>query len=224
MKRTICLLALLLMAAGCGMPKFGIKNNTRGSGTPKIEKRTVGAFTAVDVSGAYEVDIVAQKEPGLELEGDDNLLKLVKTEVKNGTLFISSDSSFSTKQSIRVRISTPEIQGLSASGANLVKVSGVKNDNFVIETSGASAIFVAGEAKSVEIEMSGASKVDTRDLRVARAKVSSSGASRAFVHATEEVSADLSGASNVTYYGEPKTVNKQVSGASSVEAGEPESE
>ena len=72
--------------------------------------------------------------------------------------------------------------------------------------------------------MSGASKVDTTDLHAARAKVSSSGASRAYVYATEEVSADLSGASSVTYYGEPKTVNKQVSGASSVEAGESESE
>ena len=224
MKKTVCLLALLLMMAGCGMPHFGAKRDARGSGTPKVDKRAVAAFTAVDISGAYEVEIVAQKETGLELEGDDNLLKLVKTEVKNGTLFISSESSFSARRAIRVRISTPDLQGLTTSGANQINIAGVKSENFVVETSGASKIFVAGEAKTVEIEMSGASKVDASELRAARAKVSSSGASRASVYATEEVNADLSGASNVTYYGEPKVVNKDVSGASSVEAGAPTTE
>jgi len=224
MKKIVCLLALALLAAGCGVPHFGAKNKTNGSGTPKVEKRAVGPFTAVDISGAYDVEIVAQKETSLEIEGDDNLLKLVKTEVKNGTLFISSESGFSTRRAIRVRISTPDIQGLTSSGANQIKITGVKSENFVVETSGASKIFVAGEAKTVEIEMSGATRVDASELRAARAKVSSSGASRASVYATEEVNADLSGASNVTYYGAPKTVNKEVSGASSVDAGAPTTE
>lgn len=219
MKRTVCFLALLLAMTGCGYHGFGGKNNVTGSGVVKTEKRNIGAFTAVEVSGAYEVEIIAQKEPSLEIEGDDNLLPFVKTEVKNGTLYISSDRSFSTRKAIRIRATTKEIQGLSTSGASEIKLDGVKSESFVLESSGASKINVAGETKTLEVEMSGASKIDARNFRASRVKVSSSGAGRASVYATEEVNAEVSGAANVTYYGEPKVVNKEVSGAGSVSPG-----
>ena len=86
MKRTLLFLSLaLLLLSGCHH-KFG---QATGSGTMKVEKRTVPSFTAVDISGAYNVEIAVQKEPGLEIEGDDNLLPLVTTEVRNGVLEIA---------------------------------------------------------------------------------------------------------------------------------------
>src|SRR5256885_7211495 len=98
MKRTVCLLALLLAMTGCGkMLKWG-GNHIAGSGNVKTEKRDVGAFASVDVSGAYQVEIVCQKQPGLEVEGDDNILPLVQTYVKNGTLYITSDHGFNVRK------------------------------------------------------------------------------------------------------------------------------
>lgn len=218
MKRTVCLLALALMMTGCGALKWSRKGMA-GSGVIKTEKREVAAFSSVDVSGAYEVEIVCQKQPGLEIEGDDNILPLVQAYVKNDTLYITSEKSFSVKRAIKVRITTNNIAGISSSGASQITIDGVKNEQLVIETSGASKIDAAGETKSVEIESSGASKVDVRGLRAARVKVSLSGAGHANVYASEEVNADVSGAATVTYYGEPKVVNKSVSGAGSINKG-----
>jgi hypothetical protein len=218
MKRTFCLLALALMMTGCGALKWN-RSDTRGSGVIKTEKREVGAFSYVDVSGAYEVEIVCQKQPGIEVEGDDNILPLVQTYVKNNTLYITSEKGFNIKRAIKVRISTNNIDGVSSSGASQIAINGVKNEKLMIETSGASNINAAGETKSVEIESSGASKVDVRELRAARVKVSLSGAGQANVYASEEVNADVSGASSVTYYGDPKVVNKSVSGAGSINKG-----
>lgn len=219
MKRTVCLLALLLAMTGCGkMLKWG-GNHIAGSGNVKTEKRDVGAFASVDVSGAYQVEIVCQKQPGLEVEGDDNILPLVQTYVKNGTLYITSDRGFNVKRPIRVRITTGSIEGLSSSGASMISLNGLKNDKLVIETSGASKIDAEGETKTLDIESSGASKVDVQDLHAARVKVSLSGAGHANVYASEEVNADVSGAASITYYGEPKVVNKSVSGAGSINKG-----
>ena len=135
MKRTIFLLSLLIAMTGCGkMLKWG--NGPSGSGNIKTEKRDVGAFSAVDVSGAYEVEIACQKQPGLEIEGDDNILPLVKTYVKNNTLYITSDSGFNVKKPIKVRIATTNLEGLNTSGASSVTLEGVKNEQLVIETSG----------------------------------------------------------------------------------------
>lgn len=218
MKRTICLLALAVVMTGCGAFKMG-RIGATGSGNVKTEKREIGAFSAVDVSGAYEVEIVCQKQPGIEVEGDDNILPLVKTYVKDKTLYITSEHSYSVKKSIKVRVTTGDLYAVSASGASTITLDGVKNEQLAIETSGASNIDAAGETKSLEIESSGASKVDVRDLRAVRVKVSLSGAGHANVYASEEVNADVSGASSVTYYGEPKVVNKSVSGGGSINKG-----
>ena len=114
MRKTILFLslALLVLSSGC---KF---DRVSGSGTVKVDKRSVPAFTAVDISGAYDVEIVAQKEQSLEIEGDDNVLPLIKTEVKNGVLEISNEKSFNTKQKLRVRISLPKLDGIETSGAS----------------------------------------------------------------------------------------------------------
>jgi hypothetical protein len=53
-------------------------------------------------------------------------------------------------------------------------------------------------------------------LKVANAAVDVSGASHVTVNATEEIKAEASGASKVSYVGEPKNVIKNTSGASSV--------
>lgn len=215
MKKIIFLLSLSLLLTGCGYVNKMTKGIT-GSGVRKSEKRDVAPFTSVDVSGAFEVEIAAGKDRSLELEGDDNLLPMVTTEVSNGKLSVGSQKSFSVKRPVRVRITTPDLEELTASGANDVTLSGVKNDRLRIDTSGASKIRATGETKTLDIEMSGASSVDTQDLHAQKVTVDSSGAGHASVYASEELNAEASGASSITYTGDPKVVNRKDSGASSI--------
>ena len=215
MKRTAFFLSLLVLLAlsGCHFDNF---HKTTGSGTMKLEKRNVPAFTAVDISGAYDVEIVVQKEQSLEIEGDDNLLPLIKTEVKNGVLAINNEKGFNTKHTLRVRISVPQLKGISTSGASEIVVANVKSDDFDINTSGAGSLKVAGETKTLALEMSGAGDVDAKELRAAKVTVNSSGASGADVYASEDLRVDASGAGHVNYYGNPKNVSEDVSGAASI--------
>jgi hypothetical protein len=213
MKRTLLFLSLtLLLLSGCHH-KFG---QATGSGTMKLEKRTVPSFTAVDISGAYNVEIVVQKEPSLEVEGDDNLLPLVTTEVRNGVLEISNSKSYSTKHEMSLRISVPSLDAITSSGASDIIISDVKSDGFKIDVSGAGQLEVSGEAKSLEIKQSGAGDVNAKDLHAAKVNIDSSGAATADVYASEELRASVSGAGRVNYFGDPKTVNKEASGAGSI--------
>ena len=209
-KAALFLSLMLLMLSGC---KF---NKVSGSGAMKLDKRSVPAFTAVHISGAYEVEIVVQKEQSLEIEGDDNLLPLIKTEVKNGVLEISNEKSLSTRNKIRLRISVQQLDGIENSGLSNIVATNVKSDEFKIDTSGASDLKVSGEAKSVSIKSSGAGNIDTKDLRAEKVNVSSSGAATAEVYATEELTASVSGAGNVDYYGNPKAVKEDKSGAGTI--------
>lgn len=213
MRRVAIFLALAVGLAGC---KFGSFSSKTGSGNMKVEKRTVPAFSSVDISGAYDVEIVVRDEQSLEIEGDDNLLPLIKTEVKDGVLKIGNTQSISTKRNLRVRISSPKLDALFTSGASDIVVTDVKSDEFKIESSGASNLKVSGEAKTVVINSSGAGEIDAKDLRAEKVNITSSGAATADVYASEELRASVSGAGDVRYYGNPKTVSQDKSGAGSI--------
>ena len=215
MKRTTLFLSLMLaltLLGGCHH-QFG---NVSGSGTMKLEKRDVPAFSAVNISGAYDVEIVVQKAQSLEIEGDDNLLPLIRTQVKNGVLSINNEKSFSTRKALRLIISVPALDAITTSGASEFTVTNVKSDEFNIEASGAGSLHISGETKALEVGMSGAVSLDAKDLKAQKVSVTSSGAASADVYASEELRASVSGAGNVDYYGDPKSVTEDASGAGSI--------
>jgi hypothetical protein len=187
-----------------------------GSGKSKLEKRSLAGFKSVNVSGAYDVEIAVQKEPGLEIEGDDNLLPRVRTEVKDGVLSIYNDEPIRTNSPIRLRISVPQLDAVGSSGASDIVVTNVKSDDFAVSTSGAGSVSLSGEAKTLVLQLSGAGEVDAKDLRSERVTVNSSGAADATVYASEDLTVSASGAGTVNYYGDPKNVSESVSGGASI--------
>jgi hypothetical protein len=205
----------LSFISGCKGIHFG--KGIAGSGIRKTEKRVVPDFKKVEIGGAYEVEVIAsQQQQSLELEGDDNILPLIKTEVKNGTLYIHSDKPFNVQKPIRVKISASDIQTMDISGACDVNAKNIKTDRFEINASGASDVKVQGETTSLKIDSNGASNIDAEKLTARSVNVSTSGAGTTRVNVTEELTANASGASSIIYSGEPKVVNKKDSGASSI--------
>lgn len=188
----------------------------KGSGNVQTEKRSVADFNAIEAGGIFDVEVVAQKEFSVEVEADDNLLQFIKTEVEGETLRLSTEKSISTKSRIRVRISAPNIENLKVSGASKLSLTNLKNDSLKVDASGASKIKVDGETGNLEVELSGASRLDAENLKSENVNVDGSGASRASVNVAGDLKADLSGASKVTYTGNPRNLEKSTSGASSV--------
>ncbi len=203
----------LLSAIGCGI---GNLTGVQGSGNAKSEKRNVSGFKQIEAGGAITLEIDAQKDFSVKIEADDNLLPLIKTEVSGDTLKISTEDRISSKTKIVVRISMPELTSLNISGASGAVVSNVKTDSLKLEASGASKIKISGEANDLESDATGASGIDAEGLTVNDADVEASGASNTTVSVANNLKADASGASTVYYTGEPKSVEPESSGASSI--------
>ena len=195
---------------------FSFGSGVRGSGRAASESRDVTGFSGVDVGGVFQVEIVAGKEFSVQVEGDDNLVPLVKTEVRGGVLRIGTAQRVSPVNPLRVRISAPDIDTVDASGVAKVDLSGVKNNSFHIDTSGASKISLNGETTNLKAEVSGASFVNAEGLNAENATVGASGASHINVFAINRLEGDASGASRIVYSGNPKSVDKRSSGAGSV--------
>jgi hypothetical protein len=211
-KRILLLMVLISLVSGCHRIHSGIA----GSGKLQKQKRDVGSFNSISTEGAFDLEIVCQKPQSLEIEGDDNVLPLVSTEVSNNVLHIKNLRGYSVSEPITLRISVPDLEGISASGAGKIEISGIKNEKFVIDASGAPTIKATGETKVLNVDASGAGKIDTHKLRAGRVVVESKGVSKVEVYAAEQLDVTVSGPSSVIYEGNA-VVNKTVNGPGSVE-------
>ncbi len=190
--------------------------DVKGSGNRQTQKREVAPFTSISTDGAFTIEVVCQKDVSLEVEGDDNVLPLMTTEVSGNVLHLKNTKSYSVNQPIVVRISVPNLEGLSVNGAGKFDVTGLNNERFEIDANGAPAINVSGSTKLVDIDTNGAAKIDTHNLRAARAVVDSKGVSKVDLGVSDQLDVTVSGPSQVTYRGDP-VVNKTINGPGKIE-------
>src|SRR6185436_1763259 len=115
--------ALLLSFSACHHGK-----GVQGSGVRKTEKRDLPAFKSIETNGAFEIEVTCQQATSFEIEGDDNLLPLIKTEVRGDVLRIYSDSSYNAKRAISVRMALPDLEAIRSNGAADIHVAKVNND------------------------------------------------------------------------------------------------
>src|SRR6476620_9985064 len=113
MKQLLLIIVLVALASlGCHVGMGSIK----GSGKRGVQKRDIQAFTSISTEGAYNINVVCQKEQSLEIEGDDNILPLITTDVSNNVLHVKSRQNYSVAEPIVLRISVPNLEALSVSG------------------------------------------------------------------------------------------------------------
>jgi hypothetical protein len=216
-KKILLLVALMSLAQGC----HKIHDEVPGSGKIRKESRTIGNFASISSEGAFEIEVVCQKPASLEIEGDDNILPLVSTEVSNNVLYIKNTRGYSVLQPIVVKISVQDLHGITSSGAGEISVSGLKNEKFEIDVRGAPTIKASGETKALTIDAKGAGKIDTHRLRATNVEVDSKGVSNVEVYAVEKLDVTVSGPSHVIYRGNA-VVNRTIHGPGSVEKKESE--
>lgn len=210
-------LVMLCAVLAFGFSACHIGRGIKGSGVRKSEKRHLKSFKAIETTGAYEVEVNCQKSFSVEIEGDDNILPLIKTEVRDGVLLVSNTERYNTARAITLRISVPELTAVSSRGAGDIKVINASSDDLRIESTGAASIKADGKAKSVSLSSTGAGDIDAGRLQSEKARVTVTGAASVIVYVTEQLDVSVSGAGSVHYMGNPKTVNKSVSGIGSVD-------
>jgi hypothetical protein len=213
MRKLACLVLLTVFVGGCH-GKF--ISQIKGSGKRELQKREVAAFTSISAEGAFTIEVTCQKNQSLEVEGDDNVLEYVTTEVGSSILRLKNTRNYSTSEPVKFKISVPNLEGLSVNGAGHVDVKGLNNDKFEIDTNGAATIVVSGNTKVIDVGANGAGKIDAENLRAPRAVVDSKGVARIDLGVTDQLDVTVSGPSTVTYKGDP-VMNKTIHGPGKVE-------
>lgn len=209
-KPSLALLALLILfSAGCDW------RGIRGNGTIKTEQRPVSPYTRIDAGGFYDI----QWQPGspsLSITTDENLLSNIETSVSGNVLKIETHGQIAPTHGVTVILTGPSLSGAELSGALKMEAIHLSGDRFTLETSGATKVTLAGGTNRLVASLTGASRLDAATLQTQDVEISVTGAGRADVMATNSLKAAITGAGRVSYGGNPKSVEKKVTGAGKI--------
>lgn len=207
-----------------------------GSGNIIRQERKVSSFNGIDVSGAFDVKLTQGTSNSVIVEADDNLMDLIRTEVRGSTLMIDNKKPIAHSKSMKVFITFTELKSIDLSGAVDVESEGkltlpelaisgsgasdakleMDVQRLGIDCSGGSKLKLTGSAKDVDVDVSGAVDLFAFDFPAENYKLSISGAGKAEINVSKNLKVDISGAASVRYKGTPTGIYQDISGAGSV--------
>jgi Putative auto-transporter adhesin, head GIN domain len=201
----------------------------------------------INVEDAFDVYLSQSEEEVVAISGSEKDKKYITTEVKNGILYIRLDTKGVSvhwgNRKLRAYISFKQIDRIFVKGACNVMIAGavkleelsiqlsgasdLKSDlkakleinKLGIDISGASDMILAGQVGNLYIEASGASKFKGFDLAADMCDVRASGASDIRITVNKELTANVSGATDVKYKGDGVVKDIRSSGSSSISKG-----
>lgn len=216
---SVCLLAVFSALAACS-------KGVVASGPDETKVVNVGAFTGIEVSGAFKVNYTVAQNVEVKVTAPQSIMPYIVIRNHGKDLVCYFDTKKGDyinleKRNVVINIKAPMVDDIEMSGASSFELlSNVKNVNKLdIEASGASVIKLNSiVANSLDIEATGASSVKANSVTATKLELDASGASKVTVAGkAERVEADASGASSIDMKG--LTVgggSLEASGASSI--------
>jgi len=223
MKSKLTYLLFAFLASALLTSCFNMFPCTNGSGNIIKEERAISNFNRIELQTSGDIYFKQGNTHDLRIETDDNLIDLVKTEVKNNVLHIYTEENICPEK-MRFDIILQNLEGIEISGSGNIKcVSDLSINNLSIEilgsgdiripsiiangidiqVSGSGDIFMEGKASELRTEINGSGDVKCLGLKVKSAIVEINGSGDFAIEAEEKLDIEIAGSGNIVYKGNP---------------------
>jgi hypothetical protein len=192
-------------------------------------------FDRLEMGDAFHITVKQGSLFSITASGDRRNIDDLTVKTEGSTLIARYSQNRNRKHETNIEITMPALLGATLSGASNSRVYGFDNlTDFAIRLSGASTcqldasadqvdatlsgasyLHINGDGAELKADLSGASVLKAFNFTVAKVSIVASGASDGHLTVTNQLSAVASGASVITYRGNP-AVTSQVSGSSTV--------
>jgi len=203
--------AISLLFSACDW--IGIRGNSH----IVTDQRTITEFSEIAASGGLTIEW-HRGPPVLSVTTDENLLQHIDTQVSGKTLRLRTRTRDRLRptRGIKISVSSANLDGAELSGAVDLIAKAVAGAKFYVQTTGASDVTVDGTVEQLLADMTGASDLHAKGLQAKTVEISTTGAASAYVLATDALKVSITGAGDVTYSGNPPTIEKHITGAGSI--------
>ena len=117
-------------------------------------------FRAIELSD--DLDIMIEKGTGerVTIEADDNLVDVLKFNVENNTLYISSFYNITSSKTLNITIFYSELDALTISNGLITMTDVITSDVLAVQASGTARLVLNASADAITIHMEGNSSGD----------------------------------------------------------------
>lgn len=231
MRRTVIALAALSILAGCAVIvvpdgdggvhyKSAFSSDAvQGNGQNATETRQVASLDAIDINGPMQVEIRVGQATSLQVEGDSNILPLLRTDASTGTLRVWVDGNVRTSHPLRVTYTTPTLRQVDSNGSGAMNISGLSGGPLSLSLNGSRAVRVNGYVSNLDVRMNGSGGLNASglDSSVVAARVSGSGRLTLGRVSGDQLNLELNGSGGANASGNVRSMTVRTNGSGSAD-------
>lgn len=188
------------------------------------------SFSKIHFNAVANIFYTQSDNYEVRVEGDSEMIKLLKISEKGDILTITTSKTFKMKKvnNLYIYVSSPNLKAIVSkgvgnweinkkffsynfdiqnSGVGNIDIENIESSNISIICSGVGNITLRGKTKDLNIKSKGVGFIDTHKLKAENATVSLSGAGNVSAYASESVDLRNSGVGNILYSGNPSKKN-----------------
>lgn len=198
---------------------WGSSEKVRGNGKVIKETRNTKDYDQVSVGGSFDVYLVKGKEGKITIEGEENLLEHIETEVKGGNLKIKVEKGYDLRQTKKLIVTVPisDIEQVSLGGSgNITSETVIKAENFKVNLGGSGNVELKVDAEYIKSSIGGSGNIRlSGNTDQMSSSIAGSGSIRAYDLTANELTASIAGSGNVRVTVKDK-IKATVAGSGSV--------
>ena len=181
------------------------------------ETRILEDFDKFQVSGAADVEWAPLAgEAKCELQCDENLLGLIRTEVIDGQLVIAPVQSIRPSEGLKIRLSSEHLRQVEMAGACQITLTDLNEPALDIQGAGSSKVNCTGTVDALQLEFAGSSRCEAGQLSTRTTDIRIAGSGKAEVRVSDKLNVKVAGSGKVRYHGSPE-VKQSISGSGKIE-------
>ncbi|OSZ79224.1 hypothetical protein CAP35_13490 [Chitinophagaceae bacterium IBVUCB1] len=193
------------------------KERIKGEGSIVEETRSISGISNVNLNGSEALEIVPSKENKVVVSGYQNLVPVYKTNVSGSTLNLEFERKYYNvrNNNIKVTLYTTSLNKIELNGSGSINIKdSLKTESLTVEINGSGSVYsYPNYFQNLALEINGSGNLNMRQAtgKYVHAKIAGSGNIEVTVQ--EKLDANISGSGDIKYWGNPSTVNTDVSGS-----------
>ena len=204
-------------------------NGVKGEGPVVRKNLDLDKFEAIKLTSSADVYLTQGNRQEVVVEAQQNIIDLMKKEVRGGAWKIGFEKNISKTKPIKIYITISNLTKISVSGSGNVKTEGaftglgkvgihlsgsgdvkanLTASSIDTHISGSGNVALRGSAKNHDIHISGSGDVASYDFRTDGCEIHISGSGECKVNVQDDLDIHISGSGDVYYKGDPNVRSK----------------
>ena len=184
------------------------KRSVTGEGSSVTRNLNIDNFTSVGVALNAKVILTQGNSQKVSIQGQQNIIDLIKKEVKGDAWNIGFPSGTNAKNydKLIINITMPTFKNLAIAGSSEIETNGNFNKlgDVGLEIAGSGDISVGGSGQDVNIKIAGSGRVDVAELSSSDCSVEIAGSGDCKVNVSGRLDVSIAGSGSVAYKGSPR--------------------